>query len=279
MEKIKLALIGCGYLNDIVATAIQDGYLPEYELIAVLGRDYARAEEFAKRYGCKACADINELIALKPDFTAEAASVKAVREYSARLLNGGSNLVVLSIEEELERLGSGRAKADAIMTRMSKRIDAKWDENPAFYKKFSERIEEVLAQYKEKRISEADYLKRMTDILQDFRRGYTGVEYPESIRNRPHAQAFYGVVCEEAAEYCADGNKADILAMLALDIDIIIDKHSKVDWHDNLEVHNKIAQEIDDLLYLYQKRHDLHLPYEQIDKIIENVKTVALRRY
>mgnify|MGYP003585796159 CR=1 FL=1 len=97
MEKIKLALIGCGYLNDIVATAIQDGYLPEYELIAVLGRDYARAEEFAKRYGCKACADINELIALKPDFTAEAASVKAVREYSARLLNGGSNLVVLSI--------------------------------------------------------------------------------------------------------------------------------------------------------------------------------------
>ena len=67
--------------------------------------------------------------------------------------------------------------------------------------------------------------------------------------------------------------------MLAMDIDIIIDKHFKVDWHENLEVHNKIAQEIDDLLYLYQKKYDLHLPYEQIDKIIENVKTVALRRY
>ena len=196
-----------------------------------------------------------------------------------RITNPVDILDEKSFEEELERLGSGRAKADAIMTRMSKRIDAKWDENPAFYKKFSERIEEALAQYKEKRISEADYLKRMTDILQDFRRGYTGVEYPESIKNRPHAQAFYGVVCEEAAEYCADGNKADILAMLAMDIDIIIDKHSKVDWHENLEVHNKIAQEIDDLLYLYQKKYDLHLPYEQIDKIIENVKTVALRRY
>jgi type I restriction enzyme R subunit len=179
----------------------------------------------------------------------------------------------------LKRLGSGRAKADAIMTRMSKRIDAKWDENPTFYKKFSERIEETLAQYKEKRISEADYLERMTDILQDFRRGYSGVEYPESIRNYPHAQAFYGVVCEEAAEYCVDSSKTDILAMLAMDIDIIIDKHSKVDWHDNLEVHNKIAQEIDDLIYLYQKKHDLRLPYDQVDKIIENVKTVALRRY
>jgi len=95
--KIKLALIGCGYLNEIVANALKVGYLPEYELIAVLGRDYERAQEFAKRYGCKACGDIDELVAMKADFTAEAASVKAIREYGEKIINGGSNLVVLSI--------------------------------------------------------------------------------------------------------------------------------------------------------------------------------------
>ena len=42
------------------------------------------------------------------------------------------------------RLGSPRAKADAICTRMTKRISEKWDENPAYYKKFSERIEEII---------------------------------------------------------------------------------------------------------------------------------------
>lgn len=214
----------------------------------------------------------------------EAKMQKLMDQYIAaeeviRITNPVDILDEKHFEEELQRLGSGRAKADAIMTRMSKRIDAKWDENPAFYKKFSERIEETLQQYKEQRISEAEYLQRMTDILQDFRRGYSGVEYPESIRNHPHAQAFYGVVCEEAAEYCTGVNKSDILAMLAMDIDIIIDKHSKVDWHDNLEVHNKIAQEIDDLIYLYEKKHELRLSYDQTDKIIENVKTVALRRY
>jgi aspartate dehydrogenase len=97
MGKFKLALIGCGYLNEIVANALKDGYLPEYELIAVLGRDRGSAQAFAERHGCKACADIDELMALKPDFTAEAASVKAVQDYSEILLNGGSNLVVLSI--------------------------------------------------------------------------------------------------------------------------------------------------------------------------------------
>lgn len=97
MGNIKLALIGCGYLNEIVAKALKDGYLPEYKLVAVLGRDDDRARAFAERYDCKACPTIDELMAMKPDFTAEAASVKAVRDYSETVLNGGSNLVVLSI--------------------------------------------------------------------------------------------------------------------------------------------------------------------------------------
>lgn len=97
MKKLKLALIGCGYLNEIVASALKDGYLPEYELIAVLGNEQNYTEEFAQRHGCKACNNINELMALKPDFTAEAAAVKAVQDYSEIVLNGGSNLVVLSI--------------------------------------------------------------------------------------------------------------------------------------------------------------------------------------
>ncbi len=113
MGKIKLALIGCGYLNEIVASALKDGYLPEYELIAVLGRDGGRTDAFAKRYGAKACTDIDELLALKPDFTAEAASVKAVRDYSEAVLNGGSNFVVLSIGAFADREFYERIKTAA----------------------------------------------------------------------------------------------------------------------------------------------------------------------
>ncbi len=97
MSKLKLALIGCGYLNEIVANALKEGYLPEYELVAVLGRNYERASAFANHFGCKVCTDINELMEMKPDFIAEAASVKAVKDYTETVLNGGSNLVVLSI--------------------------------------------------------------------------------------------------------------------------------------------------------------------------------------
>lgn len=115
MGKLKLALIGCGYLNEIVANALRDGYLPEFELVAVLGRNYGHTKAFAERHGCKACADINELMAMKPDFTAEAASVQAVQDYCATILNGGSNFVVLSIgafadREFYERIKNTAAK-------------------------------------------------------------------------------------------------------------------------------------------------------------------------
>ena len=177
---------------------------------------------------------------------------------------------------------SPRAKADAIRTRLSKRIETKWDENPAYYKKFSERIEESIQAYKDKRISEAEYLERMKEILRDFRSGASGVTYPVNIRNNPNAQAFYGVVKEiigEANDLTDITDKDELMGELALKVDGIIEEHSKVDWHDNMEVHNRIAQELDDLLYDFAKEHGLKLDFDQIDKIIESVKTVALRRY
>ena len=39
------------------------------------------------------------------------------------------------------------------------------------------------------------------------------------------------------------------------------------------------SQDIDDLFYDYEKNHGLALSFEMIDKIIDNVKTVALRRF
>jgi aspartate dehydrogenase len=97
MKKIRLALMGCGYLNEIVANAIKRNYLPEYELVGVLGRNPIRTQAFANRHNCKACTDLQELMDLKPDFTAEAASPQAIRDYSEIVLKNGSNLVVLSI--------------------------------------------------------------------------------------------------------------------------------------------------------------------------------------
>lgn len=196
-----------------------------------------------------------------------------------RITNPVDILDEKSFEEELERLNSPRAKADAIRTRLSKRINAKWDENPTYYKKFSERIEEVIKAYKDKRISEVEYLQKMKDIMKDFRSGTIGVSYPSNIKNNQNAQAFYGVAKEIISTSNKLSDREELMGDLAIKIDAIFDEHRKVDWHNNTEVHNRIAQELDDLLYDFASDNGLDLDFDQIDKIIESVKTVALRRY
>ncbi|MBU2869315.1 aspartate dehydrogenase domain-containing protein [Colwellia sp. E2M01] len=94
--KKKLAIIGCGYLSQTIAMAIKDGTLSGYELVAVLGRNPSRTKQFADYFNCKACTDINALLALKPEFVAEAASAESIIDYSEIILAGGANLIVLS---------------------------------------------------------------------------------------------------------------------------------------------------------------------------------------
>lgn len=90
MEKKRLALLGCGKLNHIVADAYLNGILPEYEVVGVLGRTKEKAEALAEKLGCERCKNIDELMALKPDYVAEAASVAAVKSYAEAVLAGGA---------------------------------------------------------------------------------------------------------------------------------------------------------------------------------------------
>ena len=182
-------------------------------------------------------------------------------------------------ERELEELGSLRAKADAITSRLSKSISAKYEENPAYYDSFSKRIKDALDQYKEKVISEAEYLAKMRSIMEDYHSGKSSVSYPERIKCNIHAQAFYGVITALFDDAQIEGMTPDFAAEIAEEITAIIAKHSRVDWTNNQTIHNRISQDIDDLFYAYEKNRGLVLSFDLIDKVIENVKTVALRRF
>ncbi len=182
-------------------------------------------------------------------------------------------------EKELEELGSLRSKADAIASRMTRSISEKRDENPAYYDSFSKRIRDALAIYKEKVISEAEYLAKMRTIMGDYHAGRSTVSYPERIKNNVHAQAFFGVLTALFDEVEDERITPDFVAEVSEEITKIVASHSQVDWTNNKTIHDRISQDIDDLFYKYEKEHGLKLSFDLIDKIIDNVKTVALRRF
>ena len=182
-------------------------------------------------------------------------------------------------EKELEELGSLRSKADAIASRMTRSISEKRDENPAYYDSFSKQIRDALALYKEKVISEAEYLAKMRTIMGDYHAGRSTVSYPERIKNNVHAQAFFGVLTALFDEVEDERITPDFVAEVSEEITKIVASHSQVDWTNNKTIHDRISQDIDDLFYKYEKERGLKLSFDLIDKVIDNVKTVALRRF
>ena len=128
-------------------------------------------------------------------------------------------------------------------------------------------------------ISEAEYLAKMRTIMEDYHAGKSTVSYPERIKNNVHAQAFFGVLNAIFDEVKDEQITPDFVAEVSEEVTKIISAHSQVDWTNNKTIHDRISQDIDDLFYEYEKRMGLKLSFELVDKIIDNVKTVALRRF
>lgn len=97
MGKKKFGIMGNGYLAGIIVDGYLGGILDEYQLVGVMGRTRDKTAAIAERGGCKACGTVEELLALKPDIVAEAASVQCIRDNAGKVLSSGADLIVLSI--------------------------------------------------------------------------------------------------------------------------------------------------------------------------------------
>lgn len=180
-------------------------------------------------------------------------------------------------DKVLEKLTSDRSKADAIVSHITKRITLNHDENPAFYDSFSQRINAALEEFKNKVLSEREFLKKMFGMLKDFRKGDTKQKFPEKIAGDLDAQAFYGVIASILfAKYKIE---TEVVADIAFSITSIVRRHDKVDWKNNTDVHNRIRQDIDDLFYEIENNRGFAVEFDDIDKISESVLNVAIRRF
>lgn len=93
----KIAIIGCGFLGGIIADALRRGLLEDYELAAAMSRKKEDAESLVSGLNARAVDSLEELLAEKPDFVIETASVAIVREACIPVLSSGASFIPLSI--------------------------------------------------------------------------------------------------------------------------------------------------------------------------------------
>ncbi len=183
-------------------------------------------------------------------------------------------------QQEVENTTGKAAKADRIASRTKKHITEKMEEDPAFYKKFSEMLKDAIADYEAKRINEAQYLNRVKDIM-DSVLSHTDSDIPASLQNADVAKAFYGITNEELQNKINDTEtRKQISANIALAIDEIIQKLVKVNWQNEVDVPKKMVHQIGDyLIDEVRDKYSLQITFEEIDKVAESCVNVAKIRY
>ena len=187
---------------------------------------------------------------------------------------------------EVENTTGKAAKADKIASRTDKHITEKMDEDPAFYKKFSQMLRETIAEYEAKRINEAQYLKRVQDIMRNVL-DHTDNDIPEQLKERDIAKAFYGLTVEALSEKIQDDIvRKEVAIQTALHIDdliqnAVLDKGKPIiDWQFKTNITGKLLIDIGDyLIDEVRNKYSVDLPFRDMDKIADDCIEVAKIRY
>jgi type I restriction enzyme R subunit len=183
-------------------------------------------------------------------------------------------------QQEVEKTTGKAAKADKIASRTAKHISEKMEEDPAFYKKFSQMLKEAIDEYENNRINEAQYLNKVQEIMNNVL-AHTDSDIPSSLQNADVAKAFYGIANEELQNKFADSEtRKQISANTALAIDEIIKSLIKVNWQNEVDVPKKMIHLIGDyMIDEVRDKYNLEISFEAIDKLAESCVNVAKIRY
>lgn len=183
-------------------------------------------------------------------------------------------------QQEVENTTGKAAKADKIASRTAKHISEKMEEDPAFYKKFSQMLKEAITEYETKRINEAQYLNKVKEIMNSVL-SHTDSDIPSSLQNADVAKAFYGITDEElVAKFTDTETRKQISANTAFAIDEIIQSLIKVNWQNEVDIPKKMVHQIGDyLIDEVRDKYHLQISFEDIDIIAERCVEVAKIRY
>jgi type I restriction enzyme R subunit len=185
------------------------------------------------------------------------------------------------MEEQLARLGSKEAKAEAIQTRQVEVLESSRYDDPIQYLTFMDRINKTINDYMAERDSEK-YLSEMEKMAEDYREGRSTMDYPELIADDGAAKTFYGSInsgAKKATGSPPNDSLKELLGQLALEVKTIVAENAKRDWRDNVVVHRNIKKHLDDVIFDFIEDNKLSWSLDAIDIIIDEIMMAAKKVY
>lgn len=181
-------------------------------------------------------------------------------------------------ETEIEKLTGTAAQADHIASRTIKAINVKMQEDPIYYKKLAELIKETISEYYQKRINEAEYLKKAKELEEIFFNGRSS-NAPKELNDNETALAYYNFSNEIFDNQELLETTFHLETSITIDSviqqNIFVDQKQIIDWVSNQDILGKINIELGDRLYELHQKFDLDTDWNKIDSLIEECLKIA----
>ena len=179
-------------------------------------------------------------------------------------------------EQAMKQAGTDAAKADIITSNTKRVLEEKWkNEDPAFYRRFSAMLLDLIEAFRAERIRAAEYLQRAGELMESVVSRSDDLT-PTSLDGKPRAKAIFGTLKSVMLESGQDTVPQHSLAEAASTIDDVIKRHSIVNWMANTDAQNQMRQGIEDYLFDAMEPMGVSLSLDQIDRIMDEAVGIAI---
>ncbi len=199
-----------------------------------------------------------------------------------------------AFEERMAEVAKSPAsKADMIAAHLKRAIAERMEEDPALFEQFSAMVQQAIDDYHQKRIDEAEYLRREREARDEFLSGsFRGI--PPELRNNPEGRACYGIVTralrragllvpEDRGDERDESGASDGAARIAgplpgrvgADLAAVIDAEKSVDWRDDPDAEKRMCNAMEDYLLDLGRELGVRIDYDTIDGIMAQAISVA----
>ena len=189
------------------------------------------------------------------------------------------NIFETEFDDEVQRVEGKNAKADTIISAVSAVVKEKMDSNPAFYKSIAQQIQDIIDEYKAKRLSEEEKLAK-AKLLKDL---ITGALKPNEDRypKEFNANKILFAIFDNLLDILGDVGLADVETVaknLSLKFYEIYEKASKKpEWHKNKDVENEITSAMEDALWDVEDEYDVSI--DEKEKIYQTIRGIGISFY
>ncbi len=189
------------------------------------------------------------------------------------------NIFETEFDDEVQRVEGKNAKADTIISAVSAVVKEKMDSNPAFYKSIAQQIQDIIDEYKAKRLSEEEKLAK-AKLLKDLITGAlkpSEDRYPKEFNDKKILFTIY----DNLLDILGDVELVDVEVVaknLSMKFYEIYEKVSKKpEWHKNMDVENEITSDMEDDLWDVEDEYGVSI--DDKEKIYQTIRGIGISFY